>query len=100
MKQIYLLLFLIASCLALVDVSSLSNDFRNARVIRALDLSTSIVKEDIGIRAKNTGKHAMNVYYFILPTIYLPFIASYTANSKQGSKDLLQIEPIGLDTNQ
>ncbi|KAI9258646.1 Ribophorin I [Helicostylum pulchrum] len=101
MKQIYfLLLFIITDCLGILDIDLPSNDFRNVRVIRLLDLSTPIIKEDIAIHAKNTAQNTVDAYYFILPEIYMPFIASFTANSKQGNKDPLQIESVAADMTQ
>lgn len=101
MKQIYfLLLFIITDCLGILDIDLPSNDFRNVRVIRLLDLSTPIIKEDIAIHAKNTAQNTVDAYYFVLPEIYMPFIASFTANSKQGNKDPLQIESVAADMTQ
>jgi oligosaccharyltransferase complex subunit alpha (ribophorin I) len=99
-KSFFLLLVLASGCLATIDITSLAGEFKNIRVLRVLDLTSSIVKEDIGIRAKNIKPSATDVYYFILPSIYRPFIASYQAHSKEGLKEPLQMESIGLDVTQ
>lgn len=94
------LFFLLASCSATIQILRAAEDFENLRVLRVVDLTRSVVKEDIGIRAKNTAQVAQDVYYFVMPIVYMPFIASFQAHLKQGTKDPLVMESIGLDSTQ
>lgn len=104
MKQLLYKLFLIATlsiqCFAdtlSIDIKSKSNDFRNIRVLRVIDLTSSIVKESIGIHTKNNGSKAQSIYYYTIPSIYRPHLSSYQAYLKQGQKNALDMESMGLD---
>jgi hypothetical protein len=104
LKKLFILLRVLAllatAATATINVYENQEDFKNLRVLRVMDLTKSVVKEDIGIRAKNTGNQATDIYYFVMPIPCIPFIASYTAHLKQGTKDSLVMESIGLDVTQ
>jgi hypothetical protein len=96
----FLLLVVFVHAVKAIDVSSLAKNFENDRVVRTVDLCTSIVKEDIGIRANNTGPKATNVYHFTIPMIHHNAMASYDAYLKQKAKRRLIMELAGFDQSQ
>jgi oligosaccharyltransferase complex subunit alpha (ribophorin I) len=92
-----LLLAFVHTTVQAIDVSSLTENFVNERVIRTVDLSTSVVKEDIGIKANNTGSKATTAYHFAIPITHHNTMASYHAFLKQKAKQRLVMEPAGFD---
>jgi hypothetical protein len=107
MKQSYILLLILLifafiggsnSITSSIDIRSKSKDYRNIRVLRVINLTASIVREQIGIHTKNTGSEPTSIYYFTIPAIYQSHLATYHAYLKQGSKVPLEMESVGLDS--
>lgn len=100
MFSLFLVFVFTGSCLAAIDLKDISTEFKNVRILRALDLSTDIVKETVGIVAKNTGLQPLSCYYFTIPAHDRPFLSSYQAYQQQKLDESLAIEPLGLDTTE
>lgn len=101
------LLVYFASTLAFAEVSQkdisttivdLPIHFKNIKTIRTIDLRSTVVREDIGIRAENIDSQPQSEYYVPLPEAYDEKVALFTASLKVGSKDNLPVEKIGLDS--
>lgn len=97
MLSIFLVFVFVGGCLATIHLEHVSKEFRNVRVLRAMDLSTDIVKETLAIDVKNTGLQTMDSYYFTIPAHDRPFLSDYRAFQLQEPKEPLEIEPLGLD---
>ncbi|KAI8070922.1 Ribophorin I [Gongronella butleri] len=73
-------------------------DFKNLKVLRVLDTRTSVVHEDIGIRAENIGAKPVNDYYFIAPRDVNDRIAHLEAFLRQEPRIGLNVENVGFDS--
>lgn len=74
------------------------NTFKNVKVIRVLDARTSIVQEDIGIRAKNIANAPVTEYIATIPAAVDDHVASVTAFLRQQPKTPLTVEKAGFDS--
>ncbi|SAM09555.1 hypothetical protein [Absidia glauca] len=72
--------------------------FKNVKVIRVLDARTSIVHEDIGIRAKNIADAPVTEYLATIPAAVDDHVASITAFLRQQPKTPLIVEKAGFDS--
>ncbi|KAL9542653.1 hypothetical protein MBANPS3_008509 [Mucor bainieri] len=82
------------------NASALAKDYDNDRIIRVIDVSSSVVKEEIGIRANYLGSEPTQVYYFVLPAVIYPDVASMEAFLKHKTKDALTMVFAGFDNEQ
>jgi hypothetical protein len=73
-------------------------NFKNVKTIRTVDLRSTVVREDIGIRAENIDNQPQNEYYVPLPEEYDNKVAHFTAALKTASKEALPVEKIGFDS--
>lgn len=98
--RVVLIVLLLVGYVYSFNTSSLSKDFDNDRIIRVIDLTSSVVKEDIGIRANYLGADPTQFYHFVLPSVFYDDISSMEAFLKHKSKDALNIELAGFDQEQ
>jgi oligosaccharyltransferase complex subunit alpha (ribophorin I) len=61
-------------------------------------LTTSIVKEDIGIRVKNIAQQPVSDYYITVADDVHKSISISSAFSREGAKEILKIINVGHDT--
>ncbi|KAI8381186.1 Ribophorin I [Radiomyces spectabilis] len=73
-------------------------DFVNTKALRVIDLRSSIVHEDIGIRAKNIQNQPVSEYFVTIPKPVEERIASISAFLRQEPKSSLSIEQVGFDS--
>ncbi|KAI8979782.1 Ribophorin I [Mycotypha africana] len=106
MKAVYLLVFLLFyawehPATHAIDVATIAaNGFHNDRVRRVVDLTSSVVKEKITLKATNMGGKPMDRYYFTIPSAYKDHIAYHQAyHLPYGlSNEDLAITYIGIDS--
>jgi len=95
-----LLLLITVSHVNAFNTSAVSKNYDNDRVIRVIDVSSSVVKEEIGIRANYLGSEPTQVYHFVLPAALYHDVASMEAFLKHKSKDALTMAFAGFDQEQ
>ncbi|KAL9559332.1 hypothetical protein PS6_000799 [Mucor atramentarius] len=95
-----LLLLIAASYVNAFNTSAVSKNYDNDRIIRVVDVSSSVVKEEIGIRANYLGSEPAQVYHFVLPASLYHNVASMEAFLKHKSKDALTMAFAGFDQEQ
>lgn len=98
--RVLLIVLLIVGYVYSLNTSLLSKDFDNDRIIRVIDLTSSVVKEDIGIRANYLGANPTQFYHFVLPSVLYNDISLMEAFLKHKSKDALKMELAGFDQEQ
>ncbi|KAI8579906.1 hypothetical protein K450DRAFT_239666 [Umbelopsis ramanniana AG] len=72
--------------------------FKNVKTIRTIDLRSTVVREDIGIRAENIDSQPQTEYYVPLPEEYDNKVAHFTATLKTTTKEALPVEKLGFDS--
>lgn len=72
--------------------------FKNVKTIRTVDLRSTVVREDIGIRAENIDSQPQTEYYVPLPEEYDNKVAHFAAALKTTSKETLPVEKLGFDS--
>ncbi|KAG0163336.1 dolichyl-diphosphooligosaccharide--protein glycosyltransferase subunit 1 [Apophysomyces sp. BC1034] len=77
---------------------SIPLSLKNTKALRVLDIKSSIVHEDIGIRAKNIDDKPVKDYYFTFPAPAAERIASISAFLRQEPQTALTITPAGFDS--
>ncbi|KAI8645820.1 Ribophorin I-domain-containing protein [Parasitella parasitica] len=92
------LLFL--GCVYSFNTSQLYREFDNDRILRVIDLTSSVVKEDIAIRANYLGASPTQVYHFVLTSVLHDDVSSLEAFLKHKTKDALKMEFAGFDQEQ
>ncbi|GAN01038.1 dolichyl-diphosphooligosaccharide--protein glycosyltransferase subunit 1 [Mucor ambiguus] len=95
-----LLLLAIVGGASAFNASALSKDYDNDRIIRVIDVSSSVVREEIGIRANYLGSEPTQVYFFVLPAMIHHDVATMEAFLKHKSKDALAMVFTGFDQEQ
>jgi len=95
-----LLLLAAVSCISAFNASAVSKDYDNDRIIRVIDMSTSVIKEEVGIRANYLGSEPTRTYHFVLPAVLHDNVASMEAFLKHKSKDALAMAFAGFDQEQ
>ncbi|KAI9470537.1 MAG: Ribophorin I [Benjaminiella poitrasii] len=92
----FILQLTLALCCLGTLVVAIPHQFENAKVLRVIGLENAIAREDIGIRAKNIDTKAAQDYYFYLPSVVTPNVASISAFLKK-EKTPLKVQLEGLD---
>ncbi|KAF7724821.1 dolichyl-diphosphooligosaccharide--protein glycosyltransferase subunit 1 [Apophysomyces ossiformis] len=87
----------LASSLVTKEPVSVPPTLKNVKALRVLDIRSSIIHEDIGIRAKNIDDKPVDNYYFTVPAPIVEHIASMKAFLRQEPQTSLVITPVGLD---
>lgn len=64
------------------------NQFENTKVIRTIDITSAIAREDVGIRAKNIDSVAASEYYFYVPVVIAKNTASISAFLRKQKTEL------------
>lgn len=93
--SLWILLF--ANTIFATDLGSLSKYFVNDKIRRVVDLTSSIVKEDIIIRANNTRNMEVTEYYMAIPQEFTNKLSSFDVVLKQKPDEPLDIQNIGFD---
>lgn len=73
---------------ALSCVFAIPQQFENTKVIRVFDIKAGIVREDVGIRAKNIDKAPSSEYFFYLPVVISNSTASISAFLRKQKTEL------------
>lgn len=72
------------ACVAL----AFPTQFENTKVIRTIDVTTGIAREDVGIRAKNIDSVPASEYYFYVPIVISKNAASISAFLRKEKTEL------------
>ncbi|KAI7895853.1 Ribophorin I [Mucor mucedo] len=72
------------ACVAL----AFPTQFENTKVIRTIDVTTAIAREDVGIRAKNIDSVPASEYYFYVPIVISKNAASISAFLRKQKTEL------------
>lgn len=69
-------------------VFAFPNQFENTKVIRTIDVTSAIAREDVGIRAKNINNAPASEYYFYVPVVISKSTASISAFMRKQKTEL------------
>ncbi|KAI9243585.1 Ribophorin I [Helicostylum pulchrum] len=81
------LLLLLAFSYACV-VLAIPHQFENSKVIRTIEVTSAIAREDVGIRAKNIDSAPASQYYFYVPAVIAESAASFNAFLRKEKTEL------------
>ncbi|ORX55746.1 Ribophorin I [Hesseltinella vesiculosa] len=71
--------------------------FNNNKVLRVIDMRSSIVREDVGIRAENIGDVPADAYYYAVPKVINDKVAHVEGFLREEPKSSLKVESVGFD---